>query len=198
MLQRTPEWHAFRLGRVTASRICDVMATIKTGEAVTRRNYRAEKVLERISGKSQENNYQSGAMLAGIEREAQARIAYEFEKNCTVEDIGIIPHPTIEWAAASPDGLVGEHGLVEVKCPEASAYLDALLGRDIPQKYVDQMQWQLACSGRLWCDYVVYREDLPLVVKRVPRDNKRITEIEAEVRKFLQEVEDTLEILARR
>ena len=199
MLQRTPEWHAFRLGRVTASRICDVMATIKTGEAVTRRNYRAEKVLERISGKSQENNYQSGAMLAGIEREAQARIAYEFEKNCTVEDVGIIPHPTIEWAAASPDGLVGEHGLVEVKCPEASAYLDALLGRDIPQKYLDQMQWQLACSGRLWCDYVVYREDLPLVPpKRVARDNKRIDEIEAEVRKFLQEVEDTLEILARR
>src|SRR4029077_2489364 len=142
--------------------------------------YRAEKVLERISGKSQENNYQSGAMLAGIEREAQARIAYEFEKNCTVEDIGIIPHPAIEWAAASPDGLVGEHGLTEVKCPEASAYLDALLGRDIPQKYADQMQWQLACSGRLWCDYVVYREDLPLVVKRVARDNKRIAEIETE------------------
>jgi putative phage-type endonuclease len=198
MLQRTPEWHAFRLGRVTASRISDVMATIKSGEAITRRNYRAEKVLERISGKSQENNYQSGAMLAGIEREAQARIEYEFDQNCTVEEVGIIPHPTIQWAAASPDGLVGEHGLIEIKCPEASAFLDAMLGKDIPQKYADQMQWQMACSGRQWCDYVLYREGLPLAMLRVERDDKRIAEIEAEVRKFLQEVEDTLEILARR
>jgi putative phage-type endonuclease len=198
MLQRSPEWVAFRLGRVTASRICDVMATTKSGEAVTRRNYRAEKVLERISGKSQENNYQSGAMLAGIEREAQARIEYEFDQNCTVEEVGIIPHPTIQWAAASPDGLVGDDGLIEIKCPEPAAFLDAMLGKDIPQKYADQMQWQMACSGRQWCDYVVYREGLPLAMLRIERDNKRIAGIEAEVRKFLQEVEDTLEILARR
>jgi len=199
MLQRSPEWHAFRLGRVTASRISDVMATLKTGEAVSRRNYRAEKVLERISGKSQENNYQSGAMLAGIENEAQARRAYVFYKKCTVEEVGIIPHPSIEWAAASPDGLVGEDGLIEIKCPEPNGYLDALLGKAIDKKYMDQMQWQMACSGRAWCDYVVWRDGLDLVPPvRVVRNNERIADLEAEVRKFLQEVEDTLEILAKR
>lgn len=198
MNQRTPEWYAARLGKVTASRISDVTATIKTGEATSRRNYRAEKVLERISGIPQENTYVNGAMAYGIEKEAQARAAYCFDANVDVEEWGFINHPDINEAGASPDGLVGEDGLVEIKCPEASGYLSALLGQDIDKKYIQQMQWQMACTGRQWCDYVVYREGLDLVRRRVMRDDKTIAELEAEVRTFLAEVEDTLETLARR
>lgn len=196
--QRTEDWHRARLGKVTASRIADVMATIKTGEAVSRRNYRAEKVLERISGIPQENGYRSSAMIYGTENEDRALLGYSFEAGIDVAPVGFIPHPTIANAGASPDGLVGDDGLVEVKCPEANGYLEALLGKTIPEKYLLQMQWQMACTGRKWCDYVVWREGLDPVITRVDRDDKLIAKIEAEVRTFLAEVEGTLEMLVHK
>jgi putative phage-type endonuclease len=197
-LQRTADWHRDRLGKVTASRIADVMATVKTGEAVSRRNYRAEKVLERISGVPQDNGYQSYAMKAGIENESKAQAAYCFHADTAVQAVGFIPHPTIPNAGASPDGYVGDDGLIEIKCPEASAYLDALLGKPIPEKYVLQMQFQMAATGRQWCDYIVWRDGLQTVLVRVMRDDKLIAKIEEEVRTFLGEVEDILETLARK
>lgn len=197
-LQRTAGWHKARLGKVTASRIADVMATIKTGEAVSRRNYRAEKVLERISGIPQDNGYQSFAMRAGTENEHRGLLGYSFKSGNTVTPAGFVDHPKIANAGASPDGYVGMDGLIEIKCPEASAYLDALLGKDIPQKYVLQMQWQMACTGRPWCDYVVWRDGLDPVIQHVMRDDKLIAKLEEEVRTFLAEVEDILETLARK
>lgn len=196
--QRTPEWFAARLGKVTASRICDVTATIKTGEATSRRNYRAEKVLERVSGIPQESGYKNGAMQYGIDNEATARAAYCFDANTDVAEVGFIPHPTIANAGASPDGLIGDDGLVEIKCPEANGYLEAALGKIIDKKYLQQMMWQMACTGRQWCDFAVYREGLDLICQRVMRDDKMIAELEAEVRKFLAEVDGTLETLARK
>jgi putative phage-type endonuclease len=197
-LQRTDDWFKARLGKVTASRICDVLATIKTGEAVTRRNYRAEKVLERISGIPQENGYRSGAMIYGTDNEQRALLGYSFKSRNNVEPAGFVDHPTIVNAGASPDGYIGADGLVEIKCPEASAYLDALLGKVIPTKYLQQMQWQMACTGRAWCDYCVWRDGLDPEIQRVPRDDKMIAELEDAVRAFLGEVEDILETLARK
>ena len=196
--QRTEDWHRARLGKVTASRICDVTATIKTGEATGRRNYRAEKVLERLSDIPQENGYRSGAMIYGTENEERALLGYSFKIGADVDPISFVDHPSIANAGASPDGLVGDDGLVECKCPEASGYLDALLGKDIPTKYLQQMQWQMACTGRRWCDYVVWRDGLDPVIQRVMRDDKKIAELEAEVRTFLAEVDDILETLARK
>jgi putative phage-type endonuclease len=191
MQQDRPEWRAARLGKVTASRINDVMAKLKSGsgEAVTRRNYRAEKVLERLFGVPKDNGYRSPAMVYGSEWETTARSTYAWDNAVTVEESAFVDHPTIAGAGASPDGLIGEHGLVEIKCPEASAYLDAFMGKDIEGKYVLQMQWQMACTGRRWCDFVVWSEGCPIIVRRVHRDEKLIAEITAAVDTFLQEVE---------
>jgi putative phage-type endonuclease len=189
MQQNTPEWHFARCGSVTASRIDDVMATIKTGEAQTRKNYRAEKVLERACGIPQDNSYKSAAMIAGSEVEAMARAVYAFEMDVDVVEVGFIPHPRIAHAGASPDGLINETGLIEIKCPQARAYLDAKLTSPIDRKYVLQMQFQMAVTGREWCDYVVYREGLPLIVQRITRDDALIREIEYAVQTFLSEVE---------
>jgi len=188
--QGSEEWFAARVGKVTASRIDDVMATIKTGEAQTRKNYRAEKVLERASGLPQDNSYKSAAMIAGSESEPKARIAYSFEMNVDVIEVGFVDHPTIAMTGASPDGLVGDEGLIEIKCPQARGYLDAKLGLPIERKYLLQMQFQMACTGRKWVDYVVYRgEALPLIIQRIARDNKLIAEIEQAVVAFLREVD---------
>ena len=181
-----------RCGHVTASRIADVLATIKSGEATSRRNYRAEKVLERMFNTPQERDYSNAAMAYGNEMEAAARASYTMETGHDVEEVGFILHPDIPWAGASPDGTIGADGLLECKCPEPAAYLAAFMREPIDRKYLLQMQWQMACTGRQWCDYVVYRAGCDAVVQRVPRDEKMIAEISAEVRKFLAEVEDTL------
>jgi len=191
MLQQTPEWFAARCGKVTASRIDDVMAppTQKGGEAAERKKYRAEKVLERATGIPQENSYKSAAMIAGSENEAAARAAYVFAMNVNVEEVGFCQHNDIADAGASPDGLVGDQGLCEIKCPQPRGYLDTKLGMKIDRKYTLQMQFQMAVTGRLWCDYVVYREGLPLLVQRVKRDPTLILEIEQAVVQFLREVD---------
>jgi len=194
MLQRTPEWFAERLGKVTASRIHDVMAKIKTGEAVTRRNYKAEKVLERYTGVSQENNYLSNAMQAGIEKEVAAREIFEWENKIIVQECGFFDHPTIVNAGASPDGLIGNDALLELKCPEAFAMKEALLGNSLDRKYVLQAQWQMACTGRKLVYVVFYREGCPQAVAQVFRNDDPLSEtgipaLEAEVKQFLAEVE---------
>jgi putative phage-type endonuclease len=191
--QRTEDWFAARLGKVTASRVADVLAKTKTGYSASRANYLTQLVLERITGTKAEG-YVNAAMQWGIDQEPFARAAYEASKGVLVDEVGFIPHPTIEASGASPDGLVGADGMVEIKCPDSKTALECWLSADpVESKYFSQMQWQMACAGRFWCDYVVFDPRMPakaqLFVYRVERDDKWIKETEVEVKKFLAEVD---------
>jgi putative phage-type endonuclease len=202
MEQRSPEWYAIRCGKVTASRIADLMAKTKTGWSTSRKNYAAELVAERLTGEPAPQ-YQNAAMAYGTECEPEARAAYSFQANVDVDEVGFILHPTILSAGASPDGLVGSVGLVEIKCPNTATHIEQLLRPDfVANQYLLQMQFQLSCTDRQWCDYVSYDRRLPepmrLSIVRVQRDDKLITEIEAAVRTFLAEVGDTVSALRRR
>lgn len=196
--QGTPEWFAQRLGKVTASRIADIMAKTKTGVSASRGNYLAQLVAERLTGQAAES-FKNGAMQHGTETEPQARMVYEAETGQIVTEVAMIQHPTIEMSGASPDGLVGGDGLVEIKCPNTSTHIASLLSDKVPSGYIPQMQWQMACTGRQWCDFVSYDprlpEDMQLLIRRVPRDNTLIAEYEVEVVKFLIEVQDTVDRL---
>jgi putative phage-type endonuclease len=196
--QGTPEWFAQRLGKVTASRIADIMAKTKTGVSASRGNYLAQLVAERLTGQSADT-FKSGAMQHGTETEPQARMVYEAETGQIVTEVAMINHPTIEMSGASPDGFVGTDGLVEIKCPNTSTHIASLMADKAPSGYIPQMQWQMACTGRAWCDFVSFDprmpEDMQLLIKRVPRDEALIAEYEAEVIKFLAEVQETVDKL---
>jgi len=193
MEQRTEEWFSARLGKVTASRVADVVAKTKSGYSASRANYMAQLVVERMTNKQAES-YSNAAMEWGTEQEPLARAAYEAEVGVLVDEVGMIDHPTVEMSGASPDGLVGDDGLVEIKCPTTATHIDTLMGEQAPKKYYDQMQWQMACTGRKWCDFVSFDprmpEGLQLFVKRVERDDEYIAMLESEVATFLQEVSD--------
>lgn len=196
MIQGTPEWFAARLGKVTASCINKVMATLKSGgEAADRKNYRAQLVAERLTGRAVES-YTNAAMAWGTEQEPFARQAYEFITGNAVEEIGFIEHPVIEMCGCSPDGLIGEEGMVEIKSPNTATHIDWLLSKQPPAEHLNQMQWQMECSGRKWCDFVSYDPRMPLELQlftvRVERDDKRIGEIREAVKKFLAEVDETI------
>jgi len=193
--QQSAEWFAIRLGKVTASRVADVIARTQKGYAASRANYAAQLVAERLTGTAAES-YSNAAMEWGNVQEPEARIAYEFLRNTPVEQVGFVPHPKILMTGASPDGLVNVDGLVEIKCPNTATHIDTLCGGAIPGKYQVQMLWQMACTGRKWCDFVSYDPRLPetmqLFVKRLDRDDARIAELEAEVATFLVEVDATV------
>lgn len=194
--QGSEEWRRVRLGKVTASRIGDMLARTKAGDwGAMRANYRAQLVAERLTGLIVES-YTNAAMEWGIERETEARAAYAFHVNRDVDRIDFVPHPVIAMSGASPDGRVGTDGLVEIKCPTTATHIKTLLGASVPSEYVHQMQWQMACDGRSWCDFVSFDprmpEDMRLFVKRLPRDQAHIDMIAAEVVVFLAEIDDTV------
>lgn len=195
MEQGSEAWIAIRLGRVTASRVADVIARTKTGPGASRANYLAELLAERLTGNCQES-FTSAAMQWGTDQEPEARLAYEFRTDATVEQVGFIDHPSIAMSGASPDGLVGADGLVEIKCPITATHVETLLTGVIPGKYETQMLWQMACTGRAWCDFASFDPRLPeemrLYVKRFARDDKRIAEMEEQVREFLFELDTTV------
>ena len=201
MTQGSDEWLDYRLGRVTASRIADLMAKTKSGPSASRKNYMAQLVCERLTG-AREDGFKSAAMAHGTDTEPQARSAYEFMTDFTVTEVGFIDHPRIDMAGASPDGLVGDDGMLEIKCPTSATHIDTLLSGNIDGKYLKQMQFQLACAGRAWCAFVSYDPRLPaemqLFVKRIPRDPALIVEIETEVSEFLAEVDQTVAALRAR
>ena len=149
--------------------------------------------------RSKGESYQNAAMVWGTETEPKARAAYEAETGSLVEGVGFVPHPTITMSGASPDGLVGEEGGVEIKCPNTATHIETILGEEPAKKYYDQMQWQMACTGRKWCDFVSYDprmpEHLKLLVKRVERNDVYIAELEREVSQFLAEVDDKVKKL---
>jgi putative phage-type endonuclease len=191
MEQRSPEWFAERLGKVTASRVSDLMAQTKSGYSASRANYMAELICERLTGQQAER-YSNAAMQWGTDNEAGAKAAYSFMTDCAVDDVGFCLHQTINDFGASPDGLIGSDGLIEVKCPNTATHIETLLSDGIDGKYHTQMQVQMACTGRAWCDFVSFDPRLPvdmqLWVKRVHRNDARISEIESEVRGFLVEL----------
>lgn len=196
--QGSPEWFAQRLGKVTASRVADVIARTKTGYSTSRENYMAQLVCERLTGTVAEA-FSNSAMQWGTETEPLARAAYEAHADVLVDEVPMITHPTIEAAGASPDGLVGDSGLIEIKCPNTATHIDTLLTQTVPSKYNTQMQWQMACTGRQWCDFVSFDPRLPkelqLFVKRVDRNNNLIADLEMEVILFLTELENKIKKL---
>lgn len=201
LIQGSPEWLASRCGRVTASRMSDMMAKTKTGYGASRANYMAELIAERLTGTPAER-FQNDAMRWGTEKEPEARAAYEFLTSRDVVEIGFVPHPKIDMTGASPDGLVGEDGLVEIKAPNTATHIDTLLSGAVPQKYVLQVNWQMACTGRQWTDFCSYDPRLPLsmqlFIKRVPRDEALIADMESEVRAFLAEVDEKVAALTEK
>lgn len=200
--QGTDEWLAQRCGKVTASKIADLMAKNKSGGfASTRANYKAQLVAERLTGRVAES-YTNGAMQWGTATEPEARRAYEFFVDRDVQEVGFIPHPTINMAGASPDGLVGSDGLLELKCPLTATHIETLLSGSIPDKYRKQMMFQMACTGRQWCDFASYDprmcESMRLFVQRVERDEDEIKEIEEAVQNFLADLDETVAQLRAR
>ena len=190
--QGTPEWHQMRLGKVTASRVADILAKTKTGPSASRQNYLIELALQRTTGIIQES-YSNSAMEWGTQNEPQARVAYEVRTSNFVDRVAFIEHPNIKWFGCSPDGLVSDRGLIEIKCPNSATHWEYFKANKPPQKYVIQMQAQMACTGRDWCDFVSFDPRMPdrsqLLIVRVDRDNAFIEEMEAEIKQFLSEVE---------
>lgn len=190
-IQGSAEWKRLRLGKVTASRVADVVAKTKSGYSASRANYMAQLIAERLTD-TVADAYTNAAMQHGTETEPEARDAYCFYQGVAVEEVAFVPHPKIDQAGASPDGLVGADGLVEIKCPNTATHLETLLGQAVPAKYETQMQFQMACTGRQWCDFVSYDPRMPenmrLFVKRLKRDDKRIAELESEIAAFLFEM----------
>ena len=194
--QRTPEWFAERLGKITASRIADVVGKTKSGSyGAARKNYMAELLCQRLTGQ-QEEKFTSAAMQHGTDTEPAARAMYMLETGEDVTETGFIHHPSIDMSGASPDGLVGEDGLIEIKCPNTATHLEFLQSRKPKHEYLLQMQWQMACTGRQWCDFVSYDDRLPEKLAyrciRIPRDDKLIAELEEEAVKFLTELDETV------
>lgn len=196
--QGTPEWLSERAGKVTASRMADLMAKTKTGYSASRANYMADLIAERLTGVPKQG-FTNEAMRWGTETEPQARAMYELETGLTVLETGFIPHPTLEGCGASPDGLVGENGLVEIKCPNTATHIETLRGAAIDRKYVLQMHWQMICTGRDWCDFVSFDPRLSpakqMMIQRVERNAELCEDITAEVTAFLAELNQTIEQL---
>lgn len=201
IVQGSQEWLQLRAGRVTASRVADVTARTKSGYGASRANYMAELIAERLTG-APSPSFTNAAMQHGVEQEPHARAAYSFLHDVDVEEIAFVDHPEIAMSGASPDGLVGLDGLVEFKCPNTATHLDTLLSETVPGKYITQMQWQMACTGRAWCDFASFDPRLPpsmqLFVKRVERDASLILDLETEVSAFLAQLDAKVAALTER
>ena len=200
IIQGSPEWFAARVGKITASRVVDVMARTKTGWGASRANYAAELIAERLTGNSAPG-FTNDAMRWGTDTEPYARLEYSRRFDVSVYEIGFVDHPEVAMSGASPDGLVGSDGLIEIKCPNTATHLDTLLSGNVPGKYLTQMQFQMACTGRSWNDFVSFDPRLPenmqLFVQRVPRDVGLILDLETEVSAFHDEIEGKLAELRR-
>jgi putative phage-type endonuclease len=189
--QGTDAWHQLRVGKVTASRVADIIAKTKTGYSTSRDNYMAQLVCERMTGKPAES-FSNAAMQHGTDTEPFARAAYEAKVDILVSEVGFIDHPWITMSGASPDGLAGD-GLVEIKCPNTATHIATLLDQKVPEKYITQMMWQMACTERPWCDFVSFDPRMPekyqLFIKRVNFDKELVDSLENSVIQFLGDVD---------
>lgn len=204
--QGSAEWLRERSGHVTCSRLKDVMAKVKQGEAAGRRNYRIALITERLTGEPLET-YTNAAMAWGTQQEPYARMAYEVETGAFVEEAGFIKHPTIPWVGGSPDGLIGEDGLIEIKCPYVSSvHVETILSGEMPSDHYQQVQGLMWVTGRCWVDFCSFDPRMPehlrLFMTRIDRDDDYIKSMEAEAHRFLSEIEaqikklDSLKIVA--
>ena len=196
--QRSEAWFQARLGKVTASAVADVLAKTKTGVSASRGNYLIKLAIQRVTGQIEES-FTNEAMQWGIDNEDQARVAYEIASGKFVDQIGFVDHQIIDWFGCSPDGLVDDDGLVEIKCPNSATHWEYFKNKEVPKKYFIQMQAQMSCTGRKWCDFVSFDPRMPersqLLIIRVPRDNTFIDLMEAEVMEFLIEVFDEVQLM---
>jgi putative phage-type endonuclease len=200
MQQQTPEWFQARLGKATASRMADIMTRTKNGFSAKRRDYLIDLCVERLTGQTK-NHYVNSAMQWGIDHEADARFQYEVTTGAIVEEAGFVEHPTIANTGASPDGIVYPDGIVEIKCPESTTHFETLLHRKVEDKYSWQIQWQLACTQRAWCDFISYdpryKPAMRLCILRIARNDDLIKLMQLEVKVFLDEVDNLLDQLFR-
>ena len=191
IIQRSEAWHQLRVGKVTASRVADIIAKTKTGPSASRENYLAQLVCERLTGKPAES-YSNSAMQWGTETEPFARAAYEARMDLLVTEVGFVDHPWITMSGASPDGLASE-GMVEIKCPNTATHIETLLTKTVPAKYITQMMWQMCCADRPWCDFVSFDPRLPekhqLFIKRINYDPEMVNLLENSVIQFLGDVD---------
>ena len=196
--QRSEAWFQARLGKVTASAVADVLAKTKTGVSASRSNYLIKLAIQRVTGQIEES-YTNEAMQWGIDNEDQARVAYEVATGNFVDQVGFVDHEIIDWFGCSPDGLVDTDGLVEIKCPNSATHWEYFKSKEVPKKYFIQMQAQMSCTGRKWCDFVSFDPRMPersqLLIIRVPRDNTFIDLMETEVMEFLIEVFDEVQLM---
>lgn len=196
MEQRSAEWFAARLGCVTASRVKDVMASGRGGApSATRKNYMMELLCERLTGQQSGPDLSNKpAVQRGVELEPFACMAYEADKGLMVVETGLVMHPTIAGFGASPDGLVGDDGVLEIKCPNTATHIATMQSERHDPQYEWQMLAQMACTGRAWADFVSYDDRLPeplqYVCHRFERDFKRIREMESEIKAFLEELSE--------
>ena len=193
IIQGSDEWKLLRVWRVTASRISDVLSK----GSLTRATYRNMLAAERLTGLPCGPSFASPAMERGTAEEPASRAAYEAATGNVVRLVGFVPHPTL-MAGASPDGLIGEDGLLELKNPNSDTQVGYVASQEVPTKYIAQMQWQLACTGRKWCDFCSYDSRLEgnfrIFIKRVERSELWISMAEAAVETFLQEVDELLKL----
>jgi putative phage-type endonuclease len=193
MIQGSEEWHLSRIGNLTASRCHEAVAKTKSGYSASRQKLMDDLVSERLTGERRVIT-QSAAMQWGVETEPLARQAYELIKGCDVYETGSVPHPLIEESSASPDGLVGDNGLIEIKCPNTTTMVNTVIKGEIPENYKTQMMWQLACTQRDWCDFVMYDPRLPdernIWIKRFSPSQEEILALELKVIDFLHEVRE--------
>jgi putative phage-type endonuclease len=191
--QGSQEWHSVRCGRFTGSRFGDLMASTRSGPSASRKALLATLAVERLTGQTVET-YQNDAMRRGTELEAEARDAYSFSTGQTVAECGFIPCDTIPNTGCSPDGLVGNDGLLEIKCPASEAkHLDALIRGQHAKEYHWQLQHQMLVTGRAWVDAVSYDprwpDHLQLAIVRVQRDEAAIADLAQAIREADAEIE---------
>lgn len=200
IIQRSPEWFAARCGSLGASQLADALAKTKSGWGASRANLRAKLVVERLTGQ-QEESFTSAAMQWGVDKEEEARIAYSFLTGRNVVEVGLYKHPTIVGTHASPDGLVDDDGCIEIKCPNSATHIETLKSNLVAHKYLLQMQWQMRCADRQWCDFVSFDPRMPnhlmLYIQRVQRDDDMLATLESEVRAFLAEVDEDIKALSK-
>jgi putative phage-type endonuclease len=200
--QGTAEWHALRCGKVTASRVADIIRKTKSGTSATRERYMGELIAERLTGNADTSGFKSADMERGNIVEADAASAFEFFRDVTLDRVAFVDHPTVGMSGASPDRLLGSSGLVEIKCPATHTHVATLLSEKIPADYLTQMHWQMACTEREFCEFVSFDPRLPaemqMWTKRIERDDARITELEAAVSEFIAEVDDRIGRLTER
>ena len=194
MEQGSSEWFAARLAKVTASRIGDVLSKTKTGWGASRYSYMGELIAEKLTGRLNET-FTTSAMQWGRDTEAKARAAYEFKYDKQITQVGFIEHPRLQgWAGASPDGLV-EDGLIEIKCPSTITHLDTISSGNVPTRYMLQMQWQMECTQREWCDFVSWDPRLPENLQMFCKRVKIGELLEPEIRRFTDEMRMKLLVL---